>query len=97
MAEVKKQLCLAGPLVVGYLLQQIVLTISMIFAGHVGELALASASLATSFASVAGFFLMVNIAARMNSVVLSHSLSFFCFHYYCNINPGDAWRLVVTC
>jgi MATE family multidrug resistance protein len=57
--EVKKQLYLAGPLVVGFLLQNIVQMVSVMFVGHLGELALASASLATSFAGVTGFSLLV--------------------------------------
>ncbi|TVT99749.1 hypothetical protein EJB05_54864, partial [Eragrostis curvula] len=58
LSEVKKQLSLAVPLVMGCLLQQIILTISIMFVEHLGELALASASLATSFANASGFFLM---------------------------------------
>ena len=57
--EVKKQLYLAGPLIVGSLLQNIVQMISVMFVGHLGELALSSASIATSFAGVTGFSLLV--------------------------------------
>ena len=59
--EVKKQLYLAGPLVVGFLLQNMVQMVSVMFVGHLGELALASASLATSFAGVTGFSLLVGV------------------------------------
>jgi multidrug resistance protein, MATE family len=59
VCEVKKQLYLAGPLVVGFLLQNTVQMVSVMFVGHLGELALASASLATSFAGVTGFSLLV--------------------------------------
>jgi MATE family multidrug resistance protein len=58
--EVKKQLYLAGPLVIGLLLQNMVQMVSVMFVGHLGELALASASLATSFAGVTGFSLLVS-------------------------------------
>ncbi|GJM90900.1 hypothetical protein PR202_ga07223 [Eleusine coracana subsp. coracana] len=59
LSEVKKQLRLATPLAVGCLLQKIILTISLMFVGRFGELALASASLATSFATVTGFSVLV--------------------------------------
>ncbi|VAH31629.1 unnamed protein product [Triticum turgidum subsp. durum] len=57
--EVKKQLYLAGPLVVGSLLQNVVQMISVMFVGHLGELDLSSASIATSFAGVTGFSLLI--------------------------------------
>jgi MATE family multidrug resistance protein len=72
--EVKKQLYLAGPLVVGFLLQNMVQMVSVVFVGHLGELALASASLATSFAGVTGFSLLVinrTPAARRPNVLAS--------------------------
>ena len=63
LSEVKKHLYLAGPLVVGFLLQNMVQMVSVMFVGHLGELALASASLATSFAGVTGFSLLVLASA----------------------------------
>jgi MATE family multidrug resistance protein len=59
VAEVRKQLYLAGPLIAAWILQNIVQMISVMFVGHLGELALSSASIATSFASVTGFSLLV--------------------------------------
>jgi MATE family multidrug resistance protein len=59
VAEVRKQLYLAGPLIAAWILQNIVQVISVMFVGHLGELALSSASIATSFASVTGFSLLV--------------------------------------
>lgn len=59
VAEVKKQLWLAGPLIASSLLQNILQVISVMFVGHLGELALSGASMATSFAGVTGFSLMV--------------------------------------
>lgn len=59
VSEIKKQLYLAGPLIAGCLLQNIVQMISVMFVGHLGELALSSASMATSFAGVTGFSLLV--------------------------------------
>nr|CDM80354.1 unnamed protein product [Triticum aestivum] len=54
-SEAKRQLRLAGPLIVGCLLQSVIQMISVMFVGHLGELALASASMASSFAIVTGF------------------------------------------
>ncbi|TVU32363.1 hypothetical protein EJB05_24089, partial [Eragrostis curvula] len=68
LREVKKQLRLAGPIAVGCLLQKIILTISLIFVGHLGELALASASLATSFAGATGFYLMTGMACSLDTL-----------------------------
>lgn len=59
VAEVKKQLLLAGPLVFVNLLINSLQVISVMFVGHLGELPLSGASLATSFASVTGFSLLV--------------------------------------
>ena len=59
LSQSKKQLRLAAPLAAGFLLQKVIQTISIMFVGRLGELPLASASLATSFASVTGFSLLV--------------------------------------
>lgn len=57
--ELKQQLKLAGPLCVVSLLQYSLEIISVMFVGHLGELSLSAASMATSFASVTGFSFMV--------------------------------------
>ena len=59
--EVKKQVWLAGPLFTVGVLQYSLLVISVMFVGHLGELPLSGASLATSFASVTGFNLLVRM------------------------------------
>lgn len=64
--EVKKQLRLAGPLICESLLLYCLQLISVMFVGHLGALALSSASLATSFASVLGFNLLVRWVSRTN-------------------------------
>jgi len=69
--EVKKQLWLAGPLITVTLLNYCLNVISVMFVGHLGELALSGASMATSFASVTGFSLLV---------------CYFCFPSYHVIN-----------
>lgn len=59
ITELKNQLRLAGPLVIVSFLQYSLEMISIMFVGHLGELSLASASMATSFAGVTGFSFMV--------------------------------------
>lgn len=58
--EIKKQLWLAGPLICVSLLQYSLNLISIMFVGHLGELSLSGASMATSFATVTGFSLFVS-------------------------------------
>ncbi|CAM0904938.1 unnamed protein product [Alopecurus aequalis] len=66
--EIKKQLHLAGPLIAGCLLQNVVQMISVMFVGHLGELALLSASIATSFAAVTGFSLLAGMASSLETL-----------------------------
>lgn len=58
--EVKKQIGLAGPLVAVSLLQYSLEVISIMFVGHLGQLPLSSASMATAFASMTGFSVLVS-------------------------------------
>ena len=58
--EMKKQLWLAGPLITVNLLLYCLQVISLMFVGHLGKLALSGASMATSFASVSGFSILVS-------------------------------------
>ncbi|EMS57956.1 MATE efflux family protein 5 [Triticum urartu] len=68
-SEAKRQLRLAGPLIVGCLLQSVIQMISVMFVGHLGELALASASMASSFAIVTGFsFLVLHLLAVLFTI-----------------------------
>lgn len=60
LEEVKKQLWLAGPLISVSFLLYCLQMISVMFVGHLGELSLSGASMATSFASVTGFSLLVS-------------------------------------
>jgi len=68
VAEVRKQLYLAGPLIAAWILQNIVQMISVMFVGHLGELALSSASIATSFAGVTGFSLLSGMASSLDTL-----------------------------
>ncbi|KAF8399057.1 hypothetical protein HHK36_014923 [Tetracentron sinense] len=66
--EVKKQLWLAGPLISVSFLQYCLQVISVMFVGHIGELALSSASMATSFASVTGFSLLTGMGSALDTL-----------------------------
>ncbi|GLT60375.1 hypothetical protein SLA2020_331440 [Shorea laevis] len=68
MREVKKQLCLAGPLFVVNLLQFSLRPISVMFVGHLGELALSIASVAISFATVTGFYSQMGMASGLDTL-----------------------------
>ncbi|KAH9289183.1 hypothetical protein KI387_033300, partial [Taxus chinensis] len=57
--EIKKQCWIAGPMVAVNMLQYSLQMIYVILVGHLGELALSSASIATSFAGVSGFSVLV--------------------------------------
>ncbi|KAJ8430608.1 hypothetical protein Cgig2_021570 [Carnegiea gigantea] len=65
--EVKKQLWLAGPLMLVNLLLNSMQLISIMFAGHLGELPLSGASMASSFASVTGFSLLMGMASALDT------------------------------
>ncbi|XP_052182903.1 protein DETOXIFICATION 16-like isoform X2 [Diospyros lotus] len=58
LLEVKKQTEIAGPLVMVGFLQYGVQMISVIFIGHLGELSLSRATMATSFAGVSGYYIL---------------------------------------
>ncbi|KAL5549064.1 hypothetical protein UlMin_004295 [Ulmus minor] len=66
-AEAKKQLWLAGPLICVNLLTNCLQVISVMYVGHLGELALAGASMATSFASVTGFSLLIGMGSALET------------------------------
>ena len=59
VGEVKKPLCLVGPLVSVNLLVNSLQVISVMYVGHLGELPLSGASIAISFTSITGFSLLV--------------------------------------
>ncbi|XAR51196.1 hypothetical protein NMG60_11005753 [Bertholletia excelsa] len=67
LAEVKKQLVLAGPIVSVNILLYCLQVISVMFVGHLGELPLAGASMATSFAAVTGFSLLTGMASALDT------------------------------
>nr|CAB3446397.1 unnamed protein product [Digitaria exilis] len=67
-SEVKRQAYLAGPLVAGLLLQNIVQMISIMFVGHLGKLPLAGASVASSFAVFTGFSVLSGMASSLETL-----------------------------
>ncbi|KAF3436710.1 hypothetical protein FNV43_RR19457 [Rhamnella rubrinervis] len=64
--EVKKQLCLGRPLVFAGTLQYSLQVSSLMFVGHISELALSGASLATSFATITSFTLLMGLASALD-------------------------------
>jgi multidrug resistance protein, MATE family len=76
IAELKRQLWLAVPLSSVGILQYILQTISIVFVGHLGTLPLSGASMATSFASVTGFTLLVYTFISFFST--SYYIIYFC-------------------
>ncbi|XP_057446971.1 protein DETOXIFICATION 16-like isoform X1 [Lotus japonicus] len=66
--EVRKQLWLSGPLISVSLLNFCLQVISVMFVGHIGELALSGASMATSFATVTGFNLLSGLASALDTL-----------------------------
>ncbi|XP_027917735.1 protein DETOXIFICATION 16-like isoform X1 [Vigna unguiculata] len=65
--ELKRQLRLAVPLFSVGILQYILQTISVMFVGHLGTLPLDGATMATSFASVTGFNLLMGLATALDT------------------------------
>ena len=84
LEEVKKQLWLAGPLISVSILQFCLQMISVMFVGHLGELSLSGASMATSFSSVTGFSLLVSWIFSVIKILIFVKLVFFIFcpHVY---------------
>ncbi|CAN4090184.1 unnamed protein product [Withania somnifera] len=68
LEEVKKILALAGPLMSVNLLLNCLQVISVMFVGHLGELALSGASMATSFATVTGFSLLMGMGSALDTI-----------------------------
>ncbi|KAJ1392028.1 Multi antimicrobial extrusion protein [Sesbania bispinosa] len=65
--EAKKQLWLAGPMVLVCVLQYSLQMISLMFVGHLDELLLAGASLATSFLNVIGFSVLIGLSGALDT------------------------------
>ncbi|KAK6146824.1 hypothetical protein DH2020_020693 [Rehmannia glutinosa] len=66
--EGKRQLGLALPLIAVNMLQYSLQMISIMFVGHLGKLPLSSASMATSFASVTGFSVLLGMGSALETL-----------------------------
>ncbi|XP_065860354.1 protein DETOXIFICATION 16-like isoform X2 [Euphorbia lathyris] len=66
--EAKKQAWLAGPLIGVSILQCCLQGISVMFVGHLGQLPLSSASVASSFAAVTGFSVLLGMGSALETV-----------------------------
>ncbi|KAK7380069.1 hypothetical protein VNO78_32446 [Psophocarpus tetragonolobus] len=65
--EAKKQLWLAGPMVLVCVFQYSLQIISLMFVGHLDELLLAGASLAASFVNVTGFSVLIGMSSALDT------------------------------
>lgn len=68
VAELRKQMWLAGPMIAVNFLEYSLLVVSVMFVGHLGELALAGAALASSFAAVSGLSLLVGMGCALETL-----------------------------
>ncbi|KQK17472.1 hypothetical protein BRADI_1g34660v3 [Brachypodium distachyon] len=66
--EVRRQVGLAAPLVACSLLQYSLQVVSVMFAGHLGELSLSAASVASSFANVTGFNVLMGMGSALDTL-----------------------------
>ncbi|XP_078429258.1 protein DETOXIFICATION 16-like [Wolffia australiana] len=68
LEEIKTQVSLATPLVAVNLLQYSFQIVSLMFVGHLGELPLSGAAMATSFANVTGFSVLLGMASALDTL-----------------------------
>ncbi|KAG6553330.1 hypothetical protein Mapa_005064 [Marchantia paleacea] len=66
--EVKQQVSLAAPIIIVNLLLFSVNCVSLMFVGHLGELALASASIATALATISGYTVLMGMACALETL-----------------------------
>lgn len=75
--EAKNQVLFSLPMIVANVSYYAIPLVSVIFAGHLGDLELAGATLANSWACVTGFDFTVSIQYLINIIVLYRKLQFF--------------------
>ncbi|KAI8534482.1 hypothetical protein RHMOL_Rhmol10G0093400 [Rhododendron molle] len=68
VGEMKKVGSIATPMVVVTVSQYLLLVVSMSMAGHLGEISLSSAAIATSFTNVTGFSLLFGMAGALETL-----------------------------
>lgn len=66
--EVKKQLWLAGPMIFVSVFQYSLQVISMMFVGHLDEVVMAAASLATSIVNATGFNVLMGMSSALDTL-----------------------------
>ncbi|KAI5069413.1 hypothetical protein GOP47_0015714 [Adiantum capillus-veneris] len=66
--ELKKQCRLAGPIILTNLLQSLIQLTSVMFVGHLSTLALSSASIASSIATVTGFSVLAGMGSALETL-----------------------------
>ncbi|KAB2602992.1 MATE efflux family protein ALF5-like [Pyrus ussuriensis x Pyrus communis] len=66
--EAKKQIVLSLPLILTNVCYYLIPVVSVMFAGHLGELELAAANLANSWATVTGFAFMVGLSGALETL-----------------------------
>ena len=77
MEEMKKMSCIAIPMVLVTVSQNLLRVISMMMVGHLGELSLSGAAVATSLTNVTGFSLMVLYFSVAYSLTAQDLLNYF--------------------
>ncbi|EOY04679.1 MATE efflux family protein, putative [Theobroma cacao] len=68
LREAREQISTALPLIVAYVFCYSMTMVSIMFAGHLGELELAGSSLANSWATVTGFGLMTELSGALETL-----------------------------
>ncbi|KAK6255493.1 hypothetical protein SCA6_016798 [Theobroma cacao] len=68
LREAKEQISTALPLIVAYVFCYSMTMVSIMFAGHLGELEFAGSSLANSWATVTGFGLMTGLSGALETL-----------------------------
>ncbi|XWS35334.1 hypothetical protein CRYUN_Cryun21dG0117100 [Craigia yunnanensis] len=68
LREAKEQIVIALPLIVAYVFIYSMTLVSVMFAGHLGELELAGSTLANSWATVTGFGLMTGLGGALETL-----------------------------
>ncbi|KAL5564356.1 hypothetical protein UlMin_027520 [Ulmus minor] len=68
MEETKKQLLISLPMILTNVFYYLIPLVSVMFAGHLGELELAGATLANSWATVTGYAFMVGLSGALETL-----------------------------
>ncbi|KAE8674473.1 hypothetical protein F3Y22_tig00111754pilonHSYRG00095 [Hibiscus syriacus] len=68
LEEARHQLMLSLPMIISNISYDFITLVSVMFAGHLGELELAGATLADSWASVTGFALMIGLSGALETL-----------------------------